>query len=194
MIELTKGRSNVAIQYPDFEGKDGGYYIPSLEGGNILIWSPTQSDMPAVPEMEIHGPKGDPGESGVYIGEEPPTSANVWIDPHGEIQDDGFATKLYVDEAIEKIELTPGPQGEPGKDFTYEDFTEEQLAALKGKDGEPGKDGYTPVKGVDYFDGQDGAPGKQGPPGNDYVITEADYNSIASIVLDLLPAAEEATV
>lgn len=52
----------------------------------------------------------------------------------------GYATEAYVDAAIETIELTPGPQGEPGKDFTYEDFTEEQLAALKGKDGEPGKD------------------------------------------------------
>lgn len=173
MIELRKGRSNVAIQYPDFEGKDGGYYIPSLEGGNILIWSPTQSDMPAVPEMEIHGPKGDPGESGVYIGDEPPTSANVWIDPHGEIQDDGFATKLYVDEAIEKIELTPGPQGEQGP---------QGIPGQDGKDGEPGKDGA------------EGAPGKDGVDGKDYVITEADYNSIASIVLDLLPAAEEATV
>ena len=71
-----------------------------------------------------------------------------------------------------------GPQGEKGdkgEAFTYEDFTEEQLAALVGpqgekgadgvigKDGEPGpqgpqgekgdkgEDGYTPVKGVDYF-------------------------------------------
>ena len=25
-----------------------------------------------------------------------------------------------------------------------------------GKDGQPGSDGYTPVKGTDYFDGQDG--------------------------------------
>lgn len=28
-----------------------------------------------------------------------------------------------------------------------------------GKDGQPGKDGYTPVKGVDYFDGVDGKDG-----------------------------------
>lgn len=41
-----------------------------------------------------------------------------------------------------------------GEPFTYEDFTPEQLEALKGKDGEPGKD---------------------------YQITEADYNAIADI-------------
>lgn len=28
----------------------------------------------------------------------------------------------------------------------------------------PGKDGYTPLKGVDYFDGTDGIPGKDGSP------------------------------
>lgn len=43
-------------------------------------------------------------------------------------------------------------KGEKGDPFTYEDFTEEQLESLKVK-GDPG---YTPVKGVDYFDGKDG--------------------------------------
>lgn len=43
-------------------------------------------------------------------------------------------------------------QGEKGDPFTYEDFTYEQLESLKVK-GDPG---YTPVKGVDYFDGENG--------------------------------------
>lgn len=52
-----------------------------------------------------------------------------------------------------------GAKGEKGDPFTYDDFTAEQLAALKGEDGEPGKDGYTPQKDVDYFDGKDGKDG-----------------------------------
>ena len=65
-----------------------------------------------------------------------------------------------------------GSQGEKGDPFIYEDFTPEQLAALKGEKGEKGEagdkgekgeqgiqgergengaDGYTPVKGVDYW-------------------------------------------
>lgn len=44
--------------------------------------------------------------------------------------------------------------GEKGDPFTYEDFTAEQLEALKGKDG------YTPQKNVDYFDGKPGDPGE----------------------------------
>ena len=36
-----------------------------------------------------------------------------------------------------------------------------------GKDGKDGKDGYTPQKGIDYFDGQNGADGKDGKDGRD---------------------------
>ena len=49
-----------------------------------------------------------------------------------------------------------------GKDFKYEDFTEDQLEALTGPPGYTPKkgidytDGYTPVKGKDYFDGNTG--------------------------------------
>lgn len=39
--------------------------------------------------------------------------------------------------------------GEKGNSFTYEDFTLEQLEALRGSDGK------TPVKGVDYFTEED---------------------------------------
>ena len=44
----------------------------------------------------------------------------------------------------------PTIKGDKGDPFTYSDFTQEQLEALKGADG------YTPIKGTDYFDGQDG--------------------------------------
>lgn len=64
----------------------------------------------------------------------------------------GYYTKTEVDAAIEQIELTPG---------------------AKGDKGEPG---YTPIKGVDYFDGAPGEPGK------DYVLTEADKEEIAALV------------
>ena len=69
-----------------------------------------------------------------------------------------------------------GDKGDPGytpqKNIDYFD-------GVDGKDGEPGKDGYTPIKGVDYFDGKDGEDGKDG---NDYILTEADKQEIASLV------------
>lgn len=77
-------------------------------------------------------------------------------------------TKLK--EQVENIKLTPGPKGDKGDPFTYEDFTLDQLASLKGEKGDvgpKGSDGKTPVKGVDYFDGAKGETGATGPAGND---------------------------
>ena len=56
-----------------------------------------------------------------------------------------FAKTDSLRQAIIDIELTPGPKGDQGDASTVP--------------GPPGADGYTPVKGVDYFDGQKGDPG-----------------------------------
>ena len=70
-----------------------------------------------------------------------------------------------------------GDKGDKGDAFTYADFTPEQLEALKGGKGD---DGYTPIKGVDYFDGKDGyTPVK----GTDY-FTDADKAEIVQMVVE----------
>ena len=66
----------------------------------------------------------------------------------------------YVDNAIASIELTPGPKGDKGDAFTYDDFTPEQLVALKGADGKDGVDGKDGQNGKDGVDGQNGVDGK----------------------------------
>lgn len=58
----------------------------------------------------------------------------------------------YVDNAIARIELTPGPKGDKGDAFTYDDFTPEQLAALKGADGKDGQNGADGKDGKSAFD------------------------------------------
>lgn len=70
----------------------------------------------------------------------------------GDVDLSNYYNKSEVDKKIEDIELTPGPAG---------------------------KDGYTPVKGVDYFDG---APGEPGKDGEDYVLTADDKAEIAALV------------
>ena len=55
-----------------------------------------------------------------------------------------------------------------------------------------GKDGYTPIKGVDYFDGKDGIDGKDGhtpQKGIDY-FTQSDINQIVNEVLNKIPTSE----
>lgn len=64
----------------------------------------------------------------------------------------------------------PGAKGDPGQKgdpFMFSDFTTAQLEMLRGPKGNPGTPGYTPVKGVDYKDGEPGAPGRDGAPGKD---------------------------
>lgn len=49
-----------------------------------------------------------------------------------------------------------GEKGETGKSFTYEDFTSEQLVALKGEKGDKGEDGAKGPAGTDGKNGVDG--------------------------------------
>lgn len=93
----------------------------------------------------------------------------------GEVNLDAYYTKTETNDqiksAIDEIELLPGEKGEKG---------------------DPGENGYTPVKGVDYFDGEPGKDGQDGDDGytpvkgTDY-FTEADKQELISAVLASLP-------
>lgn len=71
-----------------------------------------------------------------------------------------------------KVDLTAKDVGAISQD-DLQDATNEALAQAKasgefdGKNGENGEDGYTPVKGIDYFDGEPGKDGNDGEPGAD---------------------------
>lgn len=57
-------------------------------------------------------------------------------------------------------------EGEQGDAFTYDDFTEEQLAALTGPQGPKGDKGDTGDQGPQGEQGDQGVPGPQGPKGD----------------------------
>lgn len=65
-----------------------------------------------------------------------------------------------------------GPKGDPGSSFTYDMFTEEQLALLKGPkgdrgvQGEKGDPGETGPQGIQGAKGETGEQGIQGPKGD----------------------------
>ncbi len=59
-----------------------------------------------------------------------------------------------------------GPQGEKGDPFIYEDFTPEQLAALKGEKGDTGATGPQGIKGDKGDTGEQGIQGVQGVKGD----------------------------
>lgn len=76
-----------------------------------------------------------------------------------------FATNESVDSKIAAIELTPGPKGDKGDPFTYNDFTAEQLAALKGEKGDKGDTGDVGPQGPAGEKGDKGETGPQGLQG-----------------------------
>lgn len=88
-----------------------------------------------------------------------------------------YATKTEVEAKVSTVtgqKGDPGPKGDKGDPFTYNDFTAEQLAALKGPKGDQGIQGVAgqqgpigPVgpKGDRGEKGEQGAKGEQGPAG-----------------------------
>ena len=83
-----------------------------------------------------------------------------------------YATKAEVDEKVSTVtgqKGDPGPKGDKGDPFTYNDFTADQLEGLKGPKGDPGipgPKGDTGLQGPVGPKGLDGAKGEPGPKGD----------------------------
>ena len=192
-----------------FDGKDGQKgsdgYSPTVDVSKvgktttIYITDVNGTEQATVKDGE-DGANGKDGNPGVYIGSgDMPDGYFVQIDPNGK-------PLTFDDFKGEKGE--PGIAGEPGKDGEtphigangnwYVGAVDTGVKA-QGEDGKPGADGYTPIKGVDYFDGKDGQPGKDGADGqpgadgkdgDDYVLTDADKTEIAGMAAELVDVPE----
>lgn len=74
----------------------------------------------------------------------------------------------FIEYFLRAIKGEKGDQGDKGvKGDTPSDEEIVELIKPLIPEPVPGKDGYTPVKGVDYFDGKDGKDGKPGKDGLD---------------------------
>lgn len=155
------------------------------------------------------GPKGEDGESGVYVGATMPgdNEVLVWINPEGETTTDlatkdyvqeeiakvsgvdfsDYYTKAEVDKAISEIEVSGG-----AVDLSNYYTKEEVDGAIESIELTPGPQGEQGPAGEPGKDGQDGAPGKDGEDGKtpekgvDY-FTEQDKAELVSSVVAALP-------
>ncbi len=115
------------------------------------------------------------GSSGVYVGSgTPPANATVWINPEGEPTstedwefdlDDGSTEEKTVvvvgsDDATANGKLAILRMKDVNGNWV-------EIPAIVGTPGKDGEDGYTPQKGVDYFDGTNGKDGSDGKDGVD---------------------------
>lgn len=128
---------------PGPEGKQGpqGPQGPQGNGLTILGYYSSVSALTAA----VTSPKvGD-----TYgIGSAPPYNLYMW---------DG---ELWIDNG--KLQGAKGDKGDP---FTYADFTEEQLLALKGPKGDTGAQGPKGDQGIQGIQGEKGETGATGPEG-----------------------------
>jgi len=102
---------------------------------------------------------------GAFSGDETLSLVNIISIKDGYVYIGGHNTQVRIKgEKGEKGD--PGERGEKGDAFTYEDFTEEQLAALKGPTGVAGPAGPTGASGTAGPIGPTGEPGPKGEPGS----------------------------
>lgn len=102
----------------------------------------------------------------------------------------GYATEAYVNEKIETIELTPGPEGKPGKDgsdYVLTEADKQEIAGMVEVEGGSTdlSDYYTKSEVDAAINEIELTPGPQGEPGKDgenYILTDEDKAEIAGMV------------
>ena len=150
---------------------------------NVLIWvnpdgEPNPTDLATVAyvdekiaDIETHGVKGDKGDPGDSAYEVAVAAGFVGT------EEEWLSSLVGADGAQGPKGDTgeQGPQGEQGIQGEKGEQGPAGANGTNGSDGAPGADGYTPVRGVDYW-------------------TEADQAAIVDAVLLALPTAEEVSV
>lgn len=135
------------------------YYIPNVTDGT-LSFTPTRNDMPEVTPQNVTGPQGPAG----------PGLEFAWDGTSLGVREQGQTQYQYVDLLGPEGQTGPqgatGPRGATGAAFTYNDFTPEQLEALRGPRGYTGATGETGPQGPKGDTGATGATGPEGPQGN----------------------------
>ena len=114
-----------------------------------------------------------------------PVGTGTSLDPTPDVYQQILAKLVCIQNTVDAVEDGKSAY-EIAVDKGFEGSESEWLDSLKG---EPGENGYTPVKGVDYFDGANGKDGKDGvngKDGKDYVLTDADKQEIVQMVLAAL--------
>lgn len=165
-VEITEVEGGHKISITDRTGtkeaviKDGR--------GIELFWQSKKSTLPGdTNEWTIRYTDGTESVIAVQNAEDGKDGKSVYVESIAESDEDGGENIVQFTGAMPDDPNTrlvvrngrTGGRGEPG--YTPQKGVD-YFDGKDGKDGKNGQDGYTPQKGVDYFDGQDGKDGKDG--------------------------------
>ena len=143
-------------------GKEGDCY---LVGTELYWWDPEAGDYADAGSWQ--GPRGEPGPRGEK-GERGESGPKGDAGPQGDKGDTG---------AKGETGLT-GPKGDKGEPFRYEDFSPEQLEALRGPRGDKGETGDTGPAGPQ---GDAGPKGDQGDTGAAFTYRDFTAEQLESL-------------
>lgn len=97
------------------------------------------------------------------------------VGPQG-IPGKDFKYEDFTPEQLENLRGPAGPKGDPGKNFEYKDFTAAQLEALRGPQGERGADGTgVTIKGTYETEEALNAAHPTGTVGDSYMVAGSLY-------------------
>ena len=149
-------------------GTDGDAYATTdTTPPTVYIWGVDAGAWQSIGAVQgAKGDKGDKGDTGAQ-GPQGPQGETGPQGPQGEKGDTGAQGPTGATGPQGEI----GPQGPKGDAFTYEDFTAEQLVALKGPKGDQGDVGPQGETGPQGPQGVKGDTGAQGPAGTAATIT-----------------------
>lgn len=114
-------------------GESGATFIPSVSSSGVISWT-NDKDLPNPSPVNIKGPKGDKGDAGYT----PQKDIDYFDGNNGRDGEDGES--VTVDEVIESTE-------DGGTNLVI--FSNGKNVSIKN--GSKGSDGYTPIRGKDYW-------------------------------------------
>jgi len=176
-VEQAVEEANHVAEKLPYIGSNENWYMWDDEAGEFVdSGSPSRGEQGLPGETGERGPEGPPG-------------------PAGSDGKDGTGVTILGSYDSEDALKAAHPTGNAGDSYLIDGYlyvwsvsesTWKNVGQIQGPQGKAGADGYTPVKGVDYFDGEDGADGYTPVRGTDY-WTAADQQSMVNDVIAALP-------
>ena len=151
------------------ETVENGYTLVLSDGSSLSVKNGVdgaKGDKGDTGEMGPQGPQGEKGEQGLQglPGEKGADGKDGAQGIQGEKGEKGD-TGEQGPQGIQGEKGADGAKGDTGAAFTYDMFTEEQLAGLKGPKGDKGDTGETGPEGPQGPQGEKGADGAKGDTG-----------------------------
>ena len=182
-------------------GKDGGYYIPTVDDDGNLAWSASEEGMQEIAGGNIKGPQGETGPQGPKgdTGAQGPQGETGATGPQGEQGPEGVGIKEFTVDDSEagpnfytvtikltngeerKYDILQGTNGEHGvgiREITMQQSPDSGAANVLEIHWTNGE--------ISLFNVWNGKAGKTPVKGTDY-YTEADKQEMVEAVLEALP-------